>query len=125
MTLYVFVIAPFVTVIVTLFSPVAHVAAVPLLTAVSPTIIWTLASASVGVAVIVLVALVVVAVYSDTSGANSGVRASDPIASPERAASKGLRFRPPLQPCTPLALACLCLRQQMPYCQAAGRGHRA
>lgn len=38
----------------------------------------------------VLVALVVSAVYSVTLEANSGVRVSDPIDSPDKVASKGL-----------------------------------
>lgn len=46
----------------------------------------------------VLVALVVVAVYSFTAESNSGVSVSDPIASPDRVAFKGLLFLSRLQP---------------------------
>lgn len=49
----------------------------------------TVALASSGVAVTVLVAFVVVAVYSVVSGSNAGVSVSEPIVSPERRALKG------------------------------------
>lgn len=49
----------------------------------------TVALASSGVAVTVLVAFVVVAVYSVVSGSNAGVSVSAPIVSPERRALKG------------------------------------
>lgn len=54
--------SPFVTVIFTVFSPDCHVAALPLSTGVSPTIIATLADSSAGVAVMVFDAFVVVVV---------------------------------------------------------------
>jgi hypothetical protein len=62
MTEYVFVALPFATVIVTVFSPDCHVAAVPFSTSAPFTTISTIAFSSIGVAVIVLVALLVVAV---------------------------------------------------------------
>lgn len=45
---------------------------------------------SVGVAVIVFVALEVVAVYSCTALSKLGVKTSEPIVSPDKLASKGL-----------------------------------
>jgi len=71
--------------------PSAHVAAVPLATVVPPLEISTVADASSGVAVMVLVALVVVAVYAVTSGSNTGVSVSAPIVSLDRRAVKGLQ----------------------------------
>ena len=73
-----------------MFAPSDQVALLPLVTGVSPFKMVTVASSSVGVAVMVLVALVVSAVYSVTLEANSGVRVSDPIDSPDKVASKGL-----------------------------------
>jgi hypothetical protein len=73
-------------VIVTVFAPSAQVAAAPLLTGVSPFKMVTVASSSSGVAVMVLVAFVVLAVYSVASGSNDGVSVSAPIVSPERRA---------------------------------------
>lgn len=61
----------------------------PFSTAVSPTMIVTSAPLSAGVAVTVLVALVVAAVYSVTAPSKAGVSVSDPIVSPERVALKG------------------------------------
>lgn len=53
---------PFVTVTVTVLLPADHVAALPLVTVVVPFLITTVASLSVAVAVITLVAEVVVVV---------------------------------------------------------------
>jgi len=66
---------------VTIFSPLAHVAAVPFVTGVNPTSISTTAVSSVEVAVIVLVAFDVVVVYSTTSASNSGDKTKEPIVS--------------------------------------------
>ena len=86
-TVYVLVSVPFVTVIVTVFSPVSHVAAEPLVTSVVPFMILTVASSSVAVAVIVLVALVVVVSYSVTSLSNAGSSVSVPNVKAESVAS--------------------------------------
>lgn len=51
--------------------------------------ISTVASSAAAVAVTVLVALEVVAVYAVTPELNAGERLSDPIVSPERVAFKG------------------------------------
>lgn len=81
---------PLVTVIVTMFSPSDHVAAAPFATDTPPTLILTVAFASTGVAVMVLVAFVVSAVYSVIPLSKAGVRLSEPIVSPDRPAFKGL-----------------------------------
>lgn len=90
-TVYVFCCNPFFTVIVSVFSPSDHVAAVPFSTVAPPLsiVIWAFASSA--TALTVLVTLVVVAEYSVSSGLNAGDRASEPIVSPERFALKGLR----------------------------------
>lgn len=80
------------TVIVTVFSPSFHVALAPLFTAVPSTSIATDAPASFAVAVMAFVVFVVAAVYALTAGSNDGVKASDPIDSPDRVAFKGLLF---------------------------------
>lgn len=72
------------------FAPVCQVAALPFATGVAPLLISTSALLSAAVAVTVLVALVVVAVYSVTEPSKAGVSVSDPIVSPERVALKGL-----------------------------------
>ena len=74
----------------TTFSPSDHVAEEPFSISVSPTRISTVAAGSVVVAVILFVAFVVVAVYSNVSGSNVGVNVTDPIVSPERV----VRFLP-------------------------------
>ena len=68
-----------VTLIVTVLVPVDHVAAAPLFTTVSPTVILICAPASAGVAVIVFVVFVVVAVYVVVADANAGVSVRLPI----------------------------------------------
>jgi hypothetical protein len=88
-TVYTFSAVPFFTFTVKVLAPVAQVAAVPFSTGVSPLRMVTVALASSGVAVTVLVAFVVVAVYSVVSGSNAGVSVSAPIVSPERRALKG------------------------------------
>ena len=75
---------------VSVFSPTSQDAVPPFVTSVSPLSISTSAFSSVGVAVTLLVALVVVAVYSVTSGSNAGLSVSVPIVSPER----DVRFLP-------------------------------
>lgn len=80
------------TVTVTVFAPSAQVAAAPFVTAVSPTMIPTVAPLSAGVAVIVFVAFVVVAEYDVTPASKTGDNASEPIVSPDRSALKGLRL---------------------------------
>ena len=79
-----------VTVMVRTFSPSVHVAEDPFSISVSPRRISTSAVSSVGVAVTLFVAFVVVAVYSNVSEANVGVSVTLPIVSPERE----LRFLP-------------------------------
>lgn len=81
---------PLVTLMVRTFAPVCQVADPPFVTGVAPFLISTSALLSVAVAVTVLVALVVVAVYSVTEPSKAGVSVSDPIVSPERVALKGL-----------------------------------
>ena len=87
-TVYTFSAVPFFTFTVKVLAPVAQVAAVPFSTGVSPLRMVTVALASSGVAVTVLVAFVVVAVYS-VAESNAGVSVSAPIVSPERRALKG------------------------------------
>ena len=82
---------PLVTVIVTVFSPSSHVALAPFSISVSPTKIVISAFSSSASAVILLLALEVVAVYSVTSPLNSGVKVSEPIVSPDKSALKGFR----------------------------------
>ena len=82
--------APPETVIVSSFSPSAHVAELPFSISVVPSMILTVAFGSVGVAVTLFVALLVVAVYSTTELLNSGSSVNDPIVSPERV----VRFLP-------------------------------
>lgn len=73
------------------FSPSFHVAAVPFVMSVVPlSLMETAAEDSAAVAVTVLVAFVVVAVYSVTPPSNDGSRLSAPIVSPDRALFKGL-----------------------------------
>jgi hypothetical protein len=79
-----------VTVIVTTFSPSDHVAAVPLATTSPFTAMKMVAALSMGVAVMVLVAFVVSAVYSVIPLSKAGIRLSEPIVSPDRPAFKGL-----------------------------------
>ena len=81
------------TVTVSVFSPTAQLALLPLFTSVVPFLIAIVAVSSAAVAVTLLDALVVVAVYSVTSGSKDGVRVSEPIVSPDRFAFKGLRWR--------------------------------
>lgn len=76
------------TVTVKMFSPTAHVAAVPLAIGVEPLSISTVPSSA--VAVMVLVALVVLTSYSVTPASNAGIRVSEPIVSEARLAFKGL-----------------------------------
>lgn len=83
---------PFVTVTVTVFSPSVQVAASPLVTVVVPFLMAMVAVSLVAVAVITSVALVVAAVYAVTLPLNVGVSVSEPIVSPDRLASKGLRL---------------------------------
>ena len=92
-TVYVCVAFPLTTLTVTVFSPALQVAAVPFPTGVEPLRIVTAAASSSGVAVIVFVALVVVAMYSVTDPSKAGVSVSAPIVSPERRALKGLPCR--------------------------------
>lgn len=92
-TVYVLLSLPLVTLTVRRFSPVCQVAALPFSTGVVPLVIVTSAPLSFGVAVMVLVALVVVAVYSVTEPSKAGVSVSDPIVSPERVALKGPAVR--------------------------------
>ena len=66
------------------FSPTSQVAEDPFSISVSPSMITTSSPASVGVAVTLFVALLVVAVYSVTSLLNVGESVNDPIASPDR-----------------------------------------
>ena len=72
------------TVTVRVFSPSVQVALPPFVTVVVPFLITIVASASVAVAVTLLDAFDVVAVYSVTSLENVGVSVNDPIASPDR-----------------------------------------
>ena len=88
--MYTSVSVPFVTVIVTVFSPADHVALAPLVTVVVPFLISTVASSSSGVAVILFVAADVVTVYAVVSASKVGVSVSAPIVSPERRALRGL-----------------------------------
>ena len=72
-----------VTVIVSTFSPVSHVALPPLVTSVSPSMITTSAPVAVGVAVTLFASSVVVAVYSTVSLSNVGSSVTDAISSPD------------------------------------------
>lgn len=88
MTVYTVSESPFVTVMVRRLSPVSHDAFPPLVTSValspSPSMITTSASSSVGVAVTLLLAFDVVAVYASTDASNVGVSVNDPIVSLDR-----------------------------------------
>ena len=79
-----------VTSITTSLSPSVHVADAPFSSSTSFTVISTVASALVGVAVTLFDALVVVVVYSVTSALNVGVKVSDPIVSPDKVLLMGL-----------------------------------
>lgn len=85
---------PFVTVTVTVFLPSVQVAASPFVTAAVPLLIEMVAVSLVAVAVIASVALVVAAVYAVTPPLKVGASVSEPIVSPDRLASKGLRLPP-------------------------------
>ena len=80
--------------IFTTFLPALQVAAVPFSTDALPLRMEISAAVSSGVAVMVLVALLVVAVYSVTEPLKAGVSVSAPIVSPERRALKGPLFWP-------------------------------
>lgn len=89
---YVFSSDPFVTVMITVFSPSSQVAA-ELFVCGSPfTVIAIPAFSSVDVAVIVFVVFAVVAAYSKTPESKAGVKESVPIVSPDKDAST-----PPLE----------------------------
>ena len=87
---YVFSASPFFTFTVTTFSPSFHVAEPSFSISVLFTVIVISASASSGVAVILLLAFVVLAVYAVTELSNSGSSVSEPIVSPDKFAVKGL-----------------------------------
>ena len=87
-----------------MFSPSDHEALLPLVTGVSPFSIVIVAAESVAVAVTLLLALLVVAVYSVTALLKVGVSVNDPIASPDRVVmllpprKRQSRFLLPVQP---------------------------
>lgn len=72
---------------VRVFSPSAHVALSPFSISVVPTLISISAFGSIGVAVTLFVALLVVAVYASVSVSNEGVKVNEPIVSPDKPAT--------------------------------------
>ena len=72
---------------VSVFSPSAHVALAPFSISVVPTLISMPAFGSIGVAVTLFVALLVVAVYSSVSVSKAGVKVNEPIVSPDKPAT--------------------------------------
>ena len=80
-----------VTLISTSFVPSSHVAEAPFSSSTSLTVISTVASALVGVAVTLFEAFVVDVVYSVTLELNVGDKVSDPIVSPDKVLLMGLR----------------------------------
>lgn len=83
-TVYTVSLSPFVTVMVSVFSPMLHVGLDAFSISVSPSRISTAAFSSAGVAVTLLVLFDVETAYAVVSGSNVGVRESAPIVRADR-----------------------------------------